>query len=123
MSALPHNSTVSFGSAIPDVTDFTCSRAVVSVDCTALGDEQVDNRAGMDNPTASVTYSTKAGTAFDVAAGDVDTLVVSVPIDAAITEVFSEKMLLESIDFSASPNSPQLVTLNFVSTEEEAEGT
>ncbi len=126
MSALPHGATVSFDSSeISDVTDFTCSKAVVSVDCTALDDDQIDNRAGLKNPTASVTYSTKSGSAYDVDEGDTGTLVVKVPLgtgdNPTATEVFSEQMLLESIDFGGSPNNPQTVTLNFVSNAEDSE--
>lgn len=123
MSAVPHGATVSFGgSSISDVMDFSVSKAVVSVDCTCLDDDQMDNRAGLKNPTASVTYSTKSGSAFDVEEGETGTLSISVPLDETSTEVLSETMMVESIDFGGSPNTAQAVTLNFVSTAEEESG-
>jgi hypothetical protein len=123
MSAVPHGTTVSFGgSSISDVMDFSASKAVVSVDCTCLDDDQMDNRAGLKNPTASVTYSTKSGSAFDVEEGETGTLSISVPLDETSTEVLSETMMVESIDFGGSPNTAQAVTLNFVSTAEEESG-
>lgn len=120
MSALPHGATVTWNSStVSDVVDFDCPKACIMVECNTLNSEQVDNRPGLRNPSANVTYSLKNGNVWDIEEGDVGTLVVKVPISGSLTEIFNETLACESVGpgGAQSANTHQTARVALVSTE------
>ena len=93
------------------VMDGSFDDNVVTVDCTCLDDDQVDNRAGTADPSGTVTISLKDSNTVSIAAGDVGVLGIG---------DLSGKVLVSGVSTGSGANSARTKTLTFVSTEETA---
>lgn len=94
-----------------DIADYaseaTVETAIVTVDCTAIGDDTTDNRAGTLNPTGSLTVLLKDLSAPTVAVGDV----VELTVDGEAADV-----IVTGVGFGGGVNQPRTLRITFAST-------
>lgn len=89
------------------MTEATLDNAINVVDCTALADEETDNRAGTKNPTGSFTFARgKGGTA--PTPGDIGAFVVD-GVEVA-------KMMVSSVSYGGTVNGVRTARISLVST-------
>jgi hypothetical protein len=89
------------------VSEATVDTAIVTVDCTAIGDDTTDNRAGTLNPTGSLTVILKDDSAPSVSVGDV----VELDVDGEAADV-----IVTGVSFGGGVNQPRTLRITFAST-------
>lgn len=95
-----------------DISEATMDNSVVTVDVTALADEETDNRAGTKQTSASVTFLCSDDFANTIAEGDIITLTVD--SEASVTA----NVLVTNVAVGGGVNQPRTARITFVGTKE-----